>query len=95
MESLRSANVIGSGPNGLAAAITLARARVGVTVYERDHQIGGACSTAEVTIPGFRPFSSLRWIVEGGPSVLGYLPVARARERIQFGAFAVEFLRRT
>jgi phytoene dehydrogenase-like protein len=51
---LHTANIIGSGPNGLAAAITLARRGVEVTVYERNSQIGGACSTAEITLPGFR-----------------------------------------
>ena len=50
---LRTANIIGSGPNGLAAAITLAQRGVAVTVYERNSQIGGACSSAEVTLPGF------------------------------------------
>jgi phytoene dehydrogenase-like protein len=50
---LRSANIIGSGPNGLAAAITLAQRGVAVTVYERNSTPGGACSTAEVTLPGF------------------------------------------
>ena len=52
--ALRTANIIGSGPNGLAAAITLAQRGIAVTVYERNAQIGGACSTAEVTLPGFR-----------------------------------------
>jgi phytoene dehydrogenase-like protein len=51
---LRSANIIGSGPNGLAAAITLAQRGVAVTVYERNPQLGGACSSAEITLPGFR-----------------------------------------
>jgi phytoene dehydrogenase-like protein len=52
--ALRTANIIGSGPNGLAAAVTLAQRGVAVTVYERNAQIGGACSTAEITLPGFR-----------------------------------------
>jgi len=50
---LRSANIVGSGPNGLTAAITLAQRGVDVTVYERNAQAGGACSTAEITLPGF------------------------------------------
>jgi len=50
---LQTANIIGSGPNGLAAAITLAQRGVAVTVYERNAQFGGACSTADVTLPGF------------------------------------------
>lgn len=51
--ALRTANIIGSGPNGLAAAITLAQRGVQVTVYERNDRIGGACTSSEVTLPGY------------------------------------------
>lgn len=46
--------IVGAGPNGLAAALTLARVGCRVLVLEARSTIGGGMRTAELTLPGFQ-----------------------------------------
>ncbi len=70
--------VVGSGPNGLAAAITLARRGRPVTVLEAASHPGGAVRTEELTLPGFRhdTFSAVYPAAAASP-VFARMPLER------------------
>lgn len=61
--------VVGAGPNGLTAAITLARAGLDVELFEARSTVGGGARTAELTLPGFRhdPCSAVHPLGIGSP----------------------------
>ncbi len=65
--------VVGAGPNGLAAAIELARAGRSVKVIERADDIGGGSRTAELTLPGFHHdvCSAVHPLAAGSPFLRG------------------------
>jgi phytoene dehydrogenase-like protein len=73
----RDAVVIGSGPNGLAAAIRLAEAGRSVVVLEASDRAGGAVRTEELTLPGFHHdvFSAVYPAAAASP-VFGRMPLA-------------------
>jgi phytoene dehydrogenase-like protein len=75
---LKRAIVIGSGPNGLAAAIVLAHAGLAVEVYEAEPEPGGACRTLPLTVPGYlHDFGSAVHPMGAGSPFFNALPLAQ------------------
>ncbi len=54
MPSMLDAVIVGAGPNGLTAAVELARRGFSVAVFEAKSTVGGGARTEELTLPGFR-----------------------------------------
>jgi len=76
-EIMSRACVIGSGPNGLAAAIVLAKAGFRVDVYEAESEPGGATRTLPLTLPGFlHDFGSAVHPFAAGSPFFSTLPLA-------------------
>ncbi|MET9672046.1 NAD(P)/FAD-dependent oxidoreductase [Streptomyces sp. NPDC006482] len=70
--------VVGAGPNGLTAAVELARRGFSVAVFEAKSTIGGGARTEELTLPGFRhdPCSAVHPLGIGSP-VFKTMPLER------------------
>jgi phytoene dehydrogenase-like protein len=74
---MKSAYVIGSGPNGLSAAIVLAQAGIDVEVFEAEAVPGGAARTLPLTLPGFlHDFGSAVHPMGAGSPFFTTLPLA-------------------
>lgn len=76
MRKVARANVIGAGPNGLAAAVVLAQAGLRVEVFEAEAQAGGAARAMELTLPGFlHDFGSSVYPMGAGSPFFRTLPM--------------------
>jgi len=80
--TIPTATIIGAGPNGLSAAITLQQAGVQTTVLEASATVGGAARTAEITLPGFHhDLGSSAYPMGAASPFFNSLPLARYGHR--------------
>jgi len=76
-ELMKRARIIGSGPNGLSAAIVLAQTGVPVEVFEAENIPGGGARTLPLTLPGFmHDFGSAVHPMAAGSPFFATLPLA-------------------
>ncbi len=83
MAERRDAVVVGAGPNGLAAAITLAERGLSVHVVEAADVAGGGCRTDELTLPGFHHDVGAS-VLPFGTSSRFFAHFAATSERVEF-----------
>ncbi|MFJ5550855.1 phytoene desaturase family protein [Streptomyces sp. NPDC093225] len=78
MPSILDAVVVGAGPNGLTAAVELARRGFSTALFEAGPTVGGGARTEELTLPGFRhdPCSAVHPLGAGSP-VFSTMPLDR------------------
>lgn len=73
---MKRAYVIGSGPNGLAAAIVLAQAGLRIEIFEAEAEPGGASRSLPLTLPGFlHDFGSAVYPLAAGSPFFSSLPL--------------------
>lgn len=78
MPCTRDAVIVGAGPNGLTAAVELARRGFSVELFEALGTVGGGARTEELTLPGYRhdPCSAVHPLGVGSPAFAG-MPLER------------------
>lgn len=96
-EQRYEAVVVGSGPDGLAAAITLVERGLSVLVLEAQDRLGGAVTTQELTLPGFHHdvFSAVHpaALARARPLATGAPRAALGARRTLVAAFVAPYLR--
>ena len=97
MPSMLDAVVVGAGPNGLTAAVELARRGFSVALFEAKGTVGGGARTEELTLPGFRhdpcsaahPAASSSFVRKSGAARVAFAAVGKVAVSVTFAASSV------